>query len=94
MTLWTRQLHSRICVVAGAAGIDVARRCGALRSLERCYEHVLTGVPSLGAGDFRCLQSFLIGLLVSEPVGTIQAELSVRALSLLSGVLAERLGVG
>ena len=53
------------------------RQCGALRSRNGGNQHVLTGVPSLGAGGFRCLQSFLIGLLVSEPIGTIKVELPV-----------------
>ena len=71
------ELHSRICVVVGAAGIDVAQPCGALRSRESCNSCVLTGVPSLGAGDFWCLQSFLAGLSASELIGTIQGEVSV-----------------
>mgnify|MGYP006903287876 CR=1 FL=1 len=33
------------------------------------------GVPSLAAGGFWCLQSLLVGLLVSEPIGTSKAEL-------------------
>ena len=55
----------------------MARQCGALRSRNGGNQHVLTGVPSLAAGGFWCLQSFLIGLLVSEPIGTIEVELPV-----------------